>query len=177
MSTGALLILSASLRGHGRVGLPPLHGRDTAPGGGREQRRAGSFAYLAALGLLLTGSTARAQPDAAAVPAAPDPAVAAPAAAPARIGGDLAPAPCVQVDIAGYRAGHLDCATRALEEAARTAQAQARAGIDLPVAGAGSPDTTVGVASLPGSRLRMGNALGRSVHPDRPSRPAPPPRP
>ena len=86
----------------------------------------------------------------------------------ARVGGP--PGPCVQVDVAGHRAGHLDCAAEALREAARSAQIQARSGIDTPVPQAGSPDVTVGVSSLSGSRLRMGNALGVSVHPQRPGR-------
>ncbi len=94
-----------------------------------------------------------------------------------RIGGKPAEGPCVQVDIAGHRAGHLDCASEALQEAGRVAQRHARAGIDAPVAGAGSPDTEIGVASLPGTRLRMGRNLGRSVYPDRPYRAPPPTRP
>ncbi|WP_158299007.1 hypothetical protein [Sphingomonas psychrotolerans] len=39
---------------------------------------------------------------------------------------------------------------------------------DTAVPAAGSPDVQIGVSSLSGSRLRMGNALGRSVRPDRP---------
>lgn len=79
--------------------------------------------------------------------------------------------PCVTVDIAGDRTGHLDCATRRLNEAARRAQNQARAGIDLPVTRAGSPDVQTGVAHQGAARLRMGNALGRSVTPERPVAP------
>lgn len=94
-----------------------------------------------------------------------------------RIGGKPPEGPCVQVDIAGHRAGHLDCASQALQEAGRIAQRQARAGLEAPVAGAGSSDTEVGVASLPGTRLRMGRNLGRSVYPDRPNRAPPPTRP
>lgn len=96
--------------------------------------------------------------------------------APVRVGG-TPPAPCVQVDIAGHRAGHLDCASQTLQEAARVAQAQARSAIDTPVLDAGSPDVRVGVSSLSGSRLRMGNALGNSVHPQRPNRAPSAPRP
>lgn len=92
-----------------------------------------------------------------------------------RIGGP-APGPCVIVDIAGHRAGHLDCATDRLQAAADTAQAQTRAGIDTPVIGAGSPDIQTGVANQSATRLRMGNALGNSVHPQRPNRPVYPPR-
>lgn len=93
----------------------------------------------------------------------------------ARIGGP-APGPCVMVDIAGHRAGHLDCATDRLQAAADTAQAQTRAAIDTPVIGAGSPDIQTGVANQTATRLRMGNALGNSVHPQRPNRPVHPPR-
>lgn len=88
---------------------------------------------------------------------------------PMRIGGEVAPQLCVHVDIAGYKAGHLDCATRQLEEAARLAQSEARAGIDAPIPKAGSPDAQLGVAHQTATRLRMGNALGRSVHPERPA--------
>lgn len=86
-----------------------------------------------------------------------------------RIGGKAPQGPCVIVDIAGERAGHLDCATQRLTEAARIAQDQARAGIDAPVPQAGSPDVQLGVANQTATRLRMGNALGRSVHPERPA--------
>lgn len=92
-----------------------------------------------------------------------------------RIGGP-APGPCVTVDIAGHRAGHLECATDRLQAAADTAQAQTRSAIDTPVVGAGSPDIQTGVANQTATRLRMGNALGRSVHPQRPTRPVTPPR-
>lgn len=89
--------------------------------------------------------------------------------APRTIGGKPADAPCVIVDIAGHRAGHLDCASQRLQEAANIAQGQARAGIDAPVPKAGSPDVQLGVANQTATRLRMGNALGRSVHPERPA--------
>ncbi|MEG3089655.1 hypothetical protein [Sphingomonas sp. PB4P5] len=88
---------------------------------------------------------------------------------PVTVGGPP-PGPCVEVDIAGHRAGQLDCASDRLRQAARLAQAQARAPLDTPVLKAGAPDVRVGVASLPGTRLRMGNALGNSVHPQRPPR-------
>ena len=80
------------------------------------------------------------------------------------------PEVCVQVDVAGYRAGHLDCAAQALQQAARMAQVRARAGMETSVPQAGAPDPAVGVASLTGARLRMGDALGASVHPQRPDR-------
>lgn len=95
---------------------------------------------------------------------------------PVRIGGKPAPGPCVIVDIAGDRAGHLDCATDRLQEAARTAQARSNAGIDADVAAAGSPDVRVGVAHQAATRLRMGDGFGRSVHSERPNRPMPMPR-
>lgn len=91
-----------------------------------------------------------------------------------RIGGAPGASPCVIVDIAGHKAGHLDCATDRLQAAADTAQSQARAGIDAPVVGAGSPDIQTGVAHQGATRLRMGDALGRSVHSERP--PSRPPR-
>jgi hypothetical protein len=63
----------------------------------------------------------------------------APQSASRTIGGNAPTGPCVIVDIAGDRAGHLDCATQRLQDAARTAQSEARAAIDAPVIGAGSP--------------------------------------
>jgi len=102
----------------------------------------------------------------------------APQSASRTIGGNAPTGPCVIVDIAGDRAGHLDCATQRLQDAARTAQSEARAAIDAPVIGAGSPDVQTGVAHEGATRLRMGNALGRSVYPERPaSRPPRVPRP
>lgn len=179
MSTATLLFLAASLRGqvpHGdssgtfasRSAGPALPGHLSGQGRaapGARQRQA--LRFVAALLLLVPGGEA-ALAQAKAPAQGP--------ASPARIGSS-APGPCVEVEVAGHRAGHLDCATRKLEQAGRKAQEQARAGIDTPVPRAGSADTTVGVASLPGSRLRMGNALGNSVHPQRPARPLLPPRP
>lgn len=78
------------------------------------------------------------------------------------------PPPCVAVDIGGQRAGHLDCAARRLEDAARIARVKADAAKGVPVPQAGSADVRVGVSSLSGTRLRMGGNLGRSVHPSRP---------
>lgn len=83
--------------------------------------------------------------------------------------------PCVQVDVGGYRAGHLDCAIQALQAAARQSQARARSGVDAPVAGA--TDVRLGVASLAGAGLRMGPNLGVSAQAWRPPRFAPPARP
>lgn len=76
--------------------------------------------------------------------------------------------PCVQVDVGGYRAGHLDCAAQRLQAAVRQSQAQARAGIDIPTAGA--PDVQVGVASQSGASLRLGPNLGVSAQAWRPDR-------
>lgn len=84
--------------------------------------------------------------------------------------GGTPPGPCVAVYIAGHRAGEVECASDRLQRAARVAQAQAQGPLQTPVAKAGSPDVTVGVSSLSGTRLRMGNALGKSVHPQRPPR-------
>ena len=121
--------------------------------------------------VLLCATAARAEPPLVLpVPAEPRP-------EPPVIGGTSVSGPCVEVDIAGHRAGQLDCATRRLQEAARIAQSRARAGIDGPVAGTGAPDAQVGVATLSGSRLRMGSALGRSVHPQRPNTHIPQQRP
>ncbi|ETI64128.1 hypothetical protein C100_09000 [Sphingobium sp. C100] len=71
----------------------------------------------------------------------------------------------MQVDIAGHRAGHLDCATQRLEEAARIARRDADAARDLSVAQAGSPDVQVGVASRAGTRLRLRENFGVSIRP------------
>lgn len=85
-----------------------------------------------------------------------------------RIGGS-APEPCVIVDVQGTRAGHLDCATGRLQEAARAAQAESRAGLDVRVPSATSADVETGVAHQATTRLRMGSGLGNSVHPERPA--------
>lgn len=93
-----------------------------------------------------------------------------PAASPAPVVGVAVPdAPCVQVEVGGARVGHLDCASQALQAAARAAQAEARAPFDVTVPEAGSPDASIGVSSLSGARLRLGPALGVSVR-----RPTPP---
>lgn len=84
---------------------------------------------------------------------------------------------CVQVDVGGDRAGHLDCAAEALQRAARLAQSQARAAFETPTPDARSSNLTVGVASQTAVRQRFGSNFGLSVHPQRPVRPAPTPRP
>ncbi|MNS90396.1 hypothetical protein D3C72_1244460 [compost metagenome] len=84
---------------------------------------------------------------------------------------------CVQVDVGGDRAGHLDCAAEALQRAARIAQSQARAAFEAPTPDARSSDLTVGVVSQTAVRQRLGSNFGQSVHPQRPVRPAPTPRP
>jgi hypothetical protein len=88
------------------------------------------------------------------------------------IGGNDPWGPCVEVDIVGYRPGHLECASRSLEDAARLAQSQARAAIDTPVIGAGSPDIRTGVASQAATRQRLGTNYGVAVRPPRPAPPA-----
>ncbi len=202
MSTAALLILAGRLRAQaraarphgpcravvrrGQAGLSPssdsLSGRGAAQmadtGARASTARARiSFRFariLTGLPMLLVvatcpGSVAHGQT--AGVPAKP----------PAIIGGDAprptGDGPCVTVDIGGYRAGHLDCASRRLEAAARVAQAQARAGIETPVIDATSPDVRTGVANQTATRQRMGNTFGTSVYPQRPDRPPPVPRP
>lgn len=185
MSTSTLLLcatwLRQSRRNQSARTAPP--GVTPTPGRGRVVRSVASALVLLAIGSLAFTPWARAQDQTPAQPplelapaevhAEPLPQAANP---PVKIGG-TPPAPCVQVDIAGHRAGHLDCASQALQEAGRIAQAQARSAIDTPVLEAGSPDVRVGVSSLSGSRLRMGNALGNSVHPQRPNRAPPTPRP
>lgn len=91
------------------------------------------------------------------------PEAATPEAATSVIGAPVSTGPCVQVEVGGERVGHLDCAAEALQAAARVAQQQARAPLDVRVPEAGSPDATVGVSSLSGARLRLGPALGTSV--------------
>jgi len=83
--------------------------------------------------------------------------------------------PCVQVDVGGYRAGHLDCAVEALQAAARQSQARARRGVAAPAVGA--TDVRLGVASVAATGLRMGPNLGVSAQAWRPPRIVPPARP
>lgn len=84
---------------------------------------------------------------------------------------------CVEVDIAGYKAGHLDCASQRLQAATREAQARApnAEGFDLP--SARSADVVTGVANQTATRQRMGNQYGVGVRPQRPPPPVygPPP--
>lgn len=84
---------------------------------------------------------------------------------------------CVQVDVGGDRAGHLDCAAEVLQRAARLAQSQARAAFEAPTPDVRSSDLIVGVANQTATRQRLGANFGLSVHPQRPVRPAPTPRP
>lgn len=223
MSTTTLLIVSASLRSHGRgrrharTASPVVHcGRGLASWGlvphltVRVFRRAGAgilpFCFphagrsalqpagagaqilplraravpwtraAALLGLLVfalagSGVLAQAPQDAATQVAAPDITlppvrVEADPEASVRIGGKPpATGPCVVVDIQGHRAGHLDCATQALQDAADVARRDADAARDVSVAGAGSPDVEVGVASRAGTRLRLRENFGKSVRP------------
>lgn len=188
MSTATLLFSVAWIRGHRRevradASRPREQVRHAAVGTGPSGSPFAGWAFPdgtgapallrpARVGLLVTGvllaaiigPQARAQ--AAPEPATPDidvpkrqetePSV--------RIGGSP-PAPCVEVDIAGHRAGYLDCATRALTEAAQDARRQAETAHDVSVARAGSPDVQVGVASRAGTRLRLRENFGVSVRP------------
>lgn len=83
--------------------------------------------------------------------------------------------PCVQVDVGGFRAGHLECAVQALQAAARQSQAQARGSFKTPTSEAS--DVQLGVANLAGVGLRLGPNLGVSAQAWRPARIAPPARP
>ncbi len=121
--------------------------------------QAGAALYLISVVLLLTVA-GQAGAQTAAPPSAPSPEIL-----------------CVQVDVGGDRAGHLDCAAQALQQAARAAQEQARAAFDTPAPNARSSDLTVGVVSQTAVRQRLGANFGSSVHPQRPVRPMPTPRP
>ena len=129
-----------------------------------------------AMGMLLTvtasdPAAAQAVPD----PEAPEivlPTLPVEAGPSARIGSERQNnEPCVVVDIAGHRAGYLDCASAALSEAARIARLEAQALRDISVVQAGSPDVQVGVASRSATRLRLRENFGVSVRP--PAMPAP----
>ncbi|MEA3390692.1 MAG: hypothetical protein U9R64_15650 [Pseudomonadota bacterium] len=80
------------------------------------------------------------------------------------------------MDIAGHRAGHLDCATQRLRAATAEAQARAPNAESFDVPGAGSADVVTGVANQTATRQRMGNTFGVGVRPQRPPTPvyAPP---
>lgn len=168
--------LSGSWRRTDGAGPPPTVGADACSNS--LNIRAGLGLSLALIVLLIGGpALAQAAPPADAptgsapagtVPATPAGVPAAtPPGTPQRVGSVLrVDGPCVIVDIAGHRAGYLDCAAWKLQAAARTAQAQTRGGLD--VTDARSPDTSTGVASQTATRERMGNAFGVSVHPQRP---------
>jgi hypothetical protein len=96
-----------------------------------------------------------------------------PSHAASTIGAPPPQGPCVQVEVGGERVGHLQCATEALQAAARVARDQARAPLETPTPGAGSPAASIGLSSVSGARLRLGPALGTSVH--RPGQGAVPP--
>jgi len=89
----------------------------------------------------------------------------APAASSPRTIAGSGPGPCVQVDIAGHRAGHLECASQRLEQAARVARKEAQAGRDIVIPQAGSSDVQVGVASRSATRLRLRENFGVSIRP------------
>jgi hypothetical protein len=78
---------------------------------------------------------------------------------------------CVEVDIAGYKAGHLDCASQRLQAATRQAQARAPNADSYDVPGARAPDVITGVANQTATRQRMGNQYGVGVRPQRPPPP------
>lgn len=84
---------------------------------------------------------------------------------------------CVEVDIAGHKAGHLDCASQRLQAATREAQARAPNADSFDIPGAQSPDVVTGVANQTATRQRMGNQFGVGVRPQRPPPPmyGPPP--
>lgn len=84
---------------------------------------------------------------------------------------------CVEVDIAGYRAGHIDCATLRLQQATGDAQARAPNAETFDVPTARSADVVTGVANQTATRQRMGNQFGVGVRPQRPPPPiyGPPP--
>jgi hypothetical protein len=102
-----------------------------------------------------------------------DPATARPSRDSGRIGvarpsgGEL----CVEVEVGGYRSGHLDCATHRLRQAMRDAQARAPNAGRLGVPDARSADLVTGVASRTATRQRMGSNFGVSVRPQRPPPP------
>lgn len=78
---------------------------------------------------------------------------------------------CVEVDIAGYKAGHLDCATLRLREAMRAAQTRVANAPSLAVPSADSADVVTGVANQTATRHRMGGTFGTAVRPQRPPAP------
>ena len=78
---------------------------------------------------------------------------------------------CVEVDIAGYKAGHLDCATQRLRAATREAQERAPNAESFDVPSARSADVVTGVANQTATRQRMGNQFGVGVRPQRPPPP------
>ncbi|QXQ05306.1 hypothetical protein KX816_13685 [Sphingosinicellaceae bacterium] len=95
--------------------------------------------------------------------------IAVPSAAGPVIGGGPM-TPCIVVDIAGTRAGSVDCAAARLGAAARTAQDRAGStGIAVP--DARSPGVVTGVASQTATRQRIGKTFGTGVRPQRPPTP------
>jgi hypothetical protein len=86
--------------------------------------------------------------------------------------------PCVGVDVAGRKAGSEACAAQKLQDAAKAAQehtGQGRDTADIPAAAA--HDTKIGLASQTATKQRLGNNFGKSVLPQRPNAPPPPPTP
>ncbi len=144
-----------------RTGFADITGHGSSPSRWTERRAraAGGPVRLLCLLLLTLATPAAAQPRQ------------------DRIGGPRPATVCVKVDIAGERAGDVECAAAQLQEAVRLAQSQARGPLDVTVVGARSPDIRTGVASQTAARQRLGSSFGVSVHPQRPSRPPLPTRP
>lgn len=136
----------------------------------RATRRPGGWRMVAErIGLC----TALALAPAAAAQSGTDPATARSSRDPGRIGaarssgGEL----CVEVEVGGYKSGHLDCATSKLQQAMRDAQARAPNADRFRVPGARSADVVTGVASRTATRQRMGSNFGVSARPQRPPPP------
>ena len=83
---------------------------------------------------------------------------------------------CVKVDLAGHKAGDLECSAQALDAAVKSAQQRARMTANLAAADARSADVVTGVANQTATRQRMGNSYGVSARPQRPGSVPIPPR-
>lgn len=75
--------------------------------------------------------------------------------------------PCVRVDIAGDKAGYLDCSAQELGAAVKSAQRRAQTTANLAASDARSADVVTGVANQTATRQRMGNTFGVSARPQR----------
>ncbi len=83
-----------------------------------------------------------------------------------RVASRASKAPCVMVDVAGQKAGDLDCANQALSSAVHRAQAASQPNLDVPTIG--SSPSALGEANVAATRERLGSAFGVSVNPQRP---------